>query len=163
MASVVGLRGAPSSNPELWPGALALAFSCMWPRTLSGSRCLASGFIFLAGIPDPCCLNALIPVLAAFPRHMSLVRFHCISSSLTWLLACPRSLLLLVIGPLSLILGFLALKACQTPSLEFLLVSYANPSRWSMCKASFFTDSLGFKKIIIKNSHYEKSLWDNEN
>lgn len=76
MASVVGVRGAPSSNPELWPGALALAFSCLWPRTLSDSGCLASGFIFLAGIPDPCCLNALIAVLAALARHVSLVRFH---------------------------------------------------------------------------------------
>lgn len=163
MASVVDLWGAPSSNPELWPGTWALAFSYMWPRALSGSGCLASGFIFLAGIPDPYRLNALIPVLAAFPRNMSLVPFHCISSSWTWLLAWPRSLFLLVIGPLSLILGFLALKSCQTPSLEFFLVWHANPSRWSIFKASFFRDTLGFKKTIIKNSHYEKSLWGNEN
>ena len=71
----------------------------------------------------------------------------------------------LVIGSLSLIWGFWALWACQTPLLEFPLASWhANPSRWSVFNACFFPQTLwGFNQILIQKSHYKRGSWDNEN
>lgn len=155
----------PSKLNSLSP--LAQTFNCKRSRMLSG--CLTPGALLLARIPSSYLLNVLVldvpglhrhgPHGRSFPLYLSILG---LSPSLP---KTPATASPPVIGRLSLIQGFWALRTCQTPPLEFPLASWhANPSRWSIFKACFFPQTLwGFNQILIQKSQYKKGSWDNEN
>lgn len=158
IVSPVGLWGAPSSNPELWPGSLAQAFNCTWRMTLSIPGCPPSGSTFLGGIPGPCCQMFWFQGQLAFPDTCRLFLF---------IVSRPKSdscLSLATATAASLVLasqldrGLPGTEALTDPLPESSSQHDMQIGADGLYLKPLFSQTLNFQKTLIQNSHYEKGL-----